>query len=150
MKLNRCGVVWLAAVLVLVTTREARGQQPQQPQRPAQVELLQNYPNPFNPATTIPFRLSETLWQDGRRPVVSLRIYNVLAQLVAVPSLQQSGQKLENITLDCQSSSGGYCDFSAYWDGHYEGTTREAASGVYVYQLIVNGQRQSRRMIVMK
>jgi len=151
MKLNRCAVVWLAAVLVLAETSVARGQQPQpNQQRPATVELLQNYPNPFNPATTIPFRLSEDLFRDGRRPVVSLRIYNVLAQLVAVPSLQQSGQKLENVTLDCQSASGGFCEFSAYWDGKYENTQREAASGVYVYQLIVNGQRQSRRMIVMK
>ena len=150
MKQSRCAAVWLAALLVLMSAGTVVAQETQQPQRPTQVELLQNYPNPFNPATTIPFRLNEDLFRDGRRPVVSLRIYNVLAQLVAVPSLQQSGQKLDNVTLDCPSPTGGFCDFSAYWDGKYEGTTREAASGVYVYQLIVNGQRQSRRMIVMK
>jgi len=150
MKLNRCAVVWLAAVLILCSAPAARAQQPQQPQRPAQVELLQNYPNPFNPATTIPFRLSEDLFRDGRRPVVSLRIYNVLAQLVAVPSLQQSGQKLENVTLDCTNPVNGFCDFSAYWDGKYEGSTREAASGMYFYQLVVNGQRLSRRMVIIK
>jgi len=126
-----------------------RAQQPA-PQQRSPVELLQNYPNPFNPATTIPFRLSEDLFRDGRRPVVSLRVFNVLAQLVAVPSLQASGQALDNVELECHSPINGYCEFSAYWDGKYLNSTREAASGVYVYQLVVNGQRASRRMIVMK
>ncbi len=138
----------LAAVLVLATPTAAKAQQPQAGRTP--VELLQNYPNPFNPATTIPFRLSEELFRDGRRPVVSLRIFNVLAQLVAVPSLQGSGQPLSNLELECRDARDGFCDFSAFWDGNYQGTNREAASGVYVYQLTVNGQRQSRRMIVMK
>ncbi|MDP3773133.1 MAG: hypothetical protein Q8Q85_02605, partial [Gemmatimonadales bacterium] len=115
-----------------------------------QVELLQNYPNPFNPATTIPFRLSESLFRNGRGPVVSIRIYNVLAQLVAVPSLQASGQRLDAVELECRELRNGFCEFSAYWDGKYVNTAREAASGVYVYQLIVNGRRTSRRMIVMK
>ena len=149
--MKRYANAWLLASLVLATPLAAQQQpQPQQPARGSQVELLQNYPNPFNPATTIPFRLGEDLFRDGRRPVVSLRIYNVLAQLVAVPSLQASGQPLDNLELECRDPQAGYCDFSAYWDGHYMGTTREAASGVYVYQLIVNGQRTSRRMIVMK
>jgi hypothetical protein len=146
--MTRYALAWLAAVFVLATPLKA--QQGQQPSRNSQVELLQNYPNPFNPATTIPFRLSDELFRDGRRPVVSLKVYNVLAQLVAVPSLQASGQPLENIELECREARDGYCEFSAYWDGKYIGTDREAASGVYVYQLTVNGQRSSRRMIVMK
>jgi hypothetical protein len=140
---------WLAAGIVLATPTAVQAQQPQ-PGRSNQVELLQNYPNPFNPATTIPFKLSEDLFRDGRRPVVSLRIFNVLAQLVAVPSLQGSGQALQDLELECREVRDGFCEFSAYWDGNYQGTGREAASGVYVYQLTVNGQRQSRRMIVMK
>jgi hypothetical protein len=146
--MTRCARAWLVAACVLATPLAAL--QGQQPSRNSQAELLQNYPNPFNPATTIPFRLSEELFRDGRRPVVSLRIYNVLAQLVAIPSLQQSGQPLDNVELECRDPRDGYCEFSAYWDGTYIGTTREAASGVYVYQLMVNGQRSSRRMIVMK
>ena len=146
---QRCAYAWLAAAIVLATPTAAKAQQ-QNPSRNSQVELLQNYPNPFNPATTIPFRLSEDLFRDGRRPVVSLRIYNVLAQLVAIPSLQGSGQLLTALELECRDPQNGYCDFSAYWDGMVQGTQREAASGVYVYQLTVNGQRQSRRMIVMK
>jgi hypothetical protein len=147
--MKRYAYAWLAAAIVLATPTAVQGQQPQ-PGRTSQVELLQNYPNPFNPATTIPFKLSEDLFRDGRRPVVSLRIYNVLAQLVAVPSLQGSGQQLAELELECREVRDGFCEFSAFWDGNHQGTNREAASGVYVYQLTVNGQRQSRRMIVMK
>jgi hypothetical protein len=145
--MKRYANAWLVAAVVLAAPVVAKAQEPAR--RPA-VDLGQNYPNPFNPATTIPFRLSEELFQGGRRPVVSLRIYNVLAQLVAIPSLQQSGQPLENLEVECQNAREGFCEFSAYWDGHWQGTTREAASGVYVYQLIVNGQRSSRRMLVTK
>jgi hypothetical protein len=145
--MKRCATAWLSALFVLAPfALEAQ----QQSRSTSQVELLQNYPNPFNPATTIPFRLSADLWANGHRPIVSLKIYNVLAQQVAVPSLQQSGQSLDNVELDCNNPNSGFCDFSAYWDGFYQASTREAASGVYVYQLVVNGQRSSRRMIVMK
>jgi hypothetical protein len=146
--MKRCAHAWLLAVFVLATPHALKAQQPSRSSN--QVELGQNYPNPFNPATTIPFRLNAVLFANGQRPVVSLKIYNVLAQQVAVPSLQQSGQLVENIALDCVNPNNGFCDFSAYWDGFYQNSTREAASGVYVYQLVVNGQRSSRRMIVMK
>ena len=146
--MKRYAYAWLLAALFLAAPAMVRAQQPAPPRHP--IELGQNYPNPFNPATTIPFSLSAELWANGQRPVVSLRIYNVLAQLVAIPSLQASGQPLEHVELDCRDPHDGVCDFSAYWDGHYINTTREAASGVYVYQLTVNGQRASKRMIVMK
>ncbi len=146
--MKRYASAWLLAVFVLAAPHALKAQQPSR--RTNQVELGQNYPNPFNPATTIPFRLNADLFANGLRPVVSLKIYNVLAQQVAVPSLQQSGQLVDNVQLDCVNPNNGFCDFSAYWDGFYQNSTREAASGVYVYQLVVNGQRSSRRMIVMK
>lgn len=111
------------------------------------VELRQNYPNPFNPATTIPFTLSGDVFANGHRPTVSLKIYNVLAQLVAIPILQGSGQPLDNVQLDCASLGG--CTFSAYWDGNVKGG-QQASSGVYIYQLIVDGQRITKKMIIMK
>ena len=146
--MKRCAYAWLLAGLFLTAPRVSMAQQ--DTSRSRQVELLQNYPNPFNPATTIPFRLSESLFRNGRAPVVSIRIFNVLAQLVAVPSLQASGQRLDGVALECRELRNGFCEFSAYWDGKYLNTDREAASGVYVYQLIVDGRRTSRRMIVMK
>jgi hypothetical protein len=115
---------------------------------PPAVDLRQNYPNPFNPATTIPFVLDGELFANGHRPQVSLRIYNVLAQLVAVPILQGSGERLDNVALSCTGP--GSCAFTAYWDGKVLNSDREAASGVYLYQLVVDGVRYTRKMIVMK
>ncbi len=111
-----------------------------------QVQLHRNYPNPFNPETTIPFSLDQDLWEGGEQPVVSLRIYNILAQLVAVPILQGSGEPLDNVSLAWNGTG----EYAAYWDGKVVGSGREAASGVYVYQLVVNGQAQSKRMTIVK
>src|SRR6266536_2100634 len=97
---------------------------------PPLVELKQNYPNPFNPATTIPFTLNGDLFANGHRPKVSLKIYNVLAQLVAVPILQGTGQALTDLELTCGSAGPSPCAFNAYWDGKVLNTDREAASGV--------------------
>jgi hypothetical protein len=131
--------------LLAAGAQEGRGQAPS---APPLVELRQNYPNPFNPATTMPFALSGDLFANGHRPKVSLRIYNVLAQLVAVPILQGTGEALDDLELSCNSPSG--CAFSAYWDGKVLNTAREAASGVYIYQLMVDGRRYTKKMIVMK
>lgn len=117
---------------------------------PPLVELKQNYPNPFNPATTIPFTLNGDLFANGHRPRVSLKIYNVLAQLVAVPILQGTGEDLDNLELTCSTAGSSPCTFNAYWDGKVLKTDAEVASGVYIYQLIVDGRRFTKKMIVMK
>jgi len=109
------------------------------------VQLRRNYPNPFNPETTIPFALSPALWDDGTAPVVSIRIYNILAQLVAIPILQQSGEILENVSLIWNGTG----EYSAYWDGKNR-NGREAASGVYIYQLIVDGKVYTMKMTIVK
>ena len=110
------------------------------------VQLGRNYPNPFNPETTIPFTLDRPLWDDGRPPVVTLRIYNVLAQLVAIPILQGSGELLDRVTL----SWNGTGNYSAYWDGRIFGRNDVAASGVYIYQLTVDGETFMKKMTIVK
>ena len=115
-------------------------------QQDAAVQLRRNYPNPFNPETTIPFSLSASLWDDGTPPVVTVRIYTILAQLVAVPILQQSGEELENVALTWNGTG----EYSAYWDGTVRNTGREAASGVYIYQLIVDGKVYQKKMTIVK
>jgi hypothetical protein len=118
---------------------------------PANFELAQNYPNPFNPETTIPFSVGggPTCTDHGRQYRVSLRIYNLLTQLVAVPVLQggsggvAGGQPLENVLLTCGQ-------YTAYWDGKYRNTGRDVASGIYLYRLEVNGRPLFRKMIVTK
>ena len=117
-----------------------------QDQSGSKVQLHRNYPNPFNPETTIPFALDASLWDNGRQPVVSLRIYNVLAQLVAIPILQGSGEHLQDVRLQFNGTG----EYSAYWDGKILGTDREAASGVYVYQLVVDGETFTKKMTIVK
>src|SRR6266480_4731420 len=72
-----------------------------------------------------------------------------LAQLVATPILQGTGEELNDLELTCSSPSTG-CTFNAYWDGNVGKTDQEAASGVYIYQLIVDGRRFTKKMIIMK
>ncbi|PYP49676.1 MAG: hypothetical protein DMD45_13665 [Gemmatimonadetes bacterium] len=110
------------------------------------IELQRNRSSPFNPVTTIPFKLSGQLFLKGHRPVVSLRIYNVLAQLVAIPVLRGTGKALDSLALTCPTQLG--CAYSAYWDGFVANTGKPAASGVYIYQLVVDGQRVTKKMVV--
>jgi hypothetical protein len=126
--------------LTLLAPTRARAQECSPKEK---VGLCRNYPNPFNPETFIPFRVDAELFANGQKPVVTVRIYNVLAQLVAVPILQGSGEKLDQHAL----AFNGTGSFTAYWDGKYQGTEREAASGVYLYQLTIqwmeNGKPKS-------
>ena len=138
---------WAALALVLalwsLSPKSAAGQsasQPeqQQPRGRKAGTLGQNYPNPFNPETFIPFSL--TCDGGGSEHVVSLRVYNVLAQLVAVPRLQggngdvPGGQKLDgHVVLPCG-------EYTAWWNGNYLDSDREVASGVYIYRLEVDGR----------
>ncbi|HEY0350837.1 MAG TPA: T9SS type A sorting domain-containing protein [Gemmatimonadales bacterium] len=111
---------------------------------PPRVELKENYPNPFFPATTIPFEISREVCARGHQPVVSLKIYNVLVQVVAIPTLANgSSEKLDSLRLRCGQ-------YRAVWDGKYLDGKREATTGVYYYQLIVDGERFTRKMIAQR
>ena len=115
------------------------------------LELGQNYPNPFNPETKIPFSIGDGAGclDPSRLYRVSLRIYNVLAQPVAVPVLQggsgnvAGGEALDKLMLTCGQ-------YTAYWDGHDEKTQQEVASGVYLYRLEVDGKPVVKKMLVSK
>lgn len=113
---------------------------------PSAMGSQQSHTNPFNPATTIPFRVSGELFLKGHRPVVSLRIYNVLAQLVAIPILRGTDKALDSLALSCPTPLG--CAYSAYWDGFVANTGKPAASGVYIYQLVIDGKRFTRKILV--
>ncbi len=111
---------------------------------PPHVELKENYPNPFFPATTIPFDIGSEVCARGRQPVVSLKIYNVLVQVVAIPLLAAgSDERVDSLRLRCGK-------YRAYWDGRYLDGRAQATPGVYYYQLTVDGERFTRKMIVQK
>jgi hypothetical protein len=110
-------------------------------------QLEQNYPNPFNPETTIPFVLAEELFADGRPVVVSLRIFNLLQQMVAVPVAlaHPAGEGIQVQQLE-YAQPGRY---EAFWDG-MDLSDRQVASGIYFMQLTVNGVTKTRKMYVLK
>ena len=117
----------------------------------AGLELGQNYPNPFNPDTRIPFSVGggAGCTDPSRLYRVSLRIFNVLAQPVAVPVLQggsgnvAGGDALDKLALTCGQ-------YIAYWDGTDAKTQQQVASGVYLYRLEVDGKPLVKKMLVSK
>ena len=110
-------------------------------------QLEQNYPNPFNPETTIPFVLTEELFAEGRGVVVSLRIFNLLQQLVAVPvALGHAGGEGVPVSQLEYAQPG---RFEAFWDG-LDMAGQQVASGIYFMQLTVNGVTKTRKMYVLK
>lgn len=83
--------------------------------------LYQNYPNPFNPSTTIKISLS----QGG---IVSLKIYNVLGQLVAVvdEGYRTPGEYTYEVNMD------------------------KFGSGVYFYTLQQGNRMLTKKMLLLK
>ena len=114
--------------------------------------LDQNYPNPFNPTTRIPFTVGDppTCSEPNRLYRVTLKVYNLLAQQVAVPVISGNeggpagGTAIENVSLRCGRHV-------AYWDGFYQGSQREVASGIYIARLEIDGKVSgTRKMLVAK
>jgi hypothetical protein len=114
----------------------------------ARGQLKQNYPNPFNPETRIPFTLDASLFEGGRRVVVTLTIVSFLRQVVAYPAAMKHPQG-NVLVRNLEYFSPG--DHEAFWDGR-GGDGRKVASGMYFAQLVVNGRAVGEpiRMVVAK
>lgn len=137
-------LVWLVGAAAGLVAQEFG---PPVTERPTGFQLEQNYPNPFNPETTIPFVLGEELFLDGRPVTVSIRIYNIVQQLVAVPVALRhpAGEGVPLQQLEYTQAG----RHEAFWDGNDQ-SGREVASGIYFMQLTVNGASTSRKMYVLK
>lgn len=143
---------WAALGLVLALSvfmpRHATAQGTAASSKPT---LGQNYPNPFNPETTIPFTVGgyPNCPEPSRRYKVSLRIYNIIVDLVAIPVLKGSsggvngGTPIDQVSLPCGQYEG-------YWDGKNRSNGREAASGIYLMRLDVDGVLVVRRAVSVK
>jgi hypothetical protein len=88
--------------------------------------LSQNYPNPFNPNTTIEFELS-----SGGETIVA--VYNLVGQKVG--------------TLYSGELSSGKHSF--VWDGT-DDSGKMVASGVYFYNVSIDGLTKNKRMLLLK
>jgi hypothetical protein len=130
----------LAALLALLPPPGARAQEPPGPpavQSTRGFRLEQNYPNPANPDTYIPFYLEESLFANGESRVVSIRIVNLLGQLIAVPRAvghpRGPSVSVDNLRYTEPGRK------QAYWDGR-DINGRRAPSAVYYCILVVDGQ----------
>lgn len=132
-----------------LTTGVSAQQDPTRPtgRQATEFSLEQNYPNPFRAgsSTRIPMVLGERLFAEGGRAVVSLRVYNVLQQPVAVPTAlgHPSGDGAPVMDL-VYTQPGRHL---AIWDGRDQNGNALVA-GVYFVQLTVNGASLSRRAFV--
>jgi hypothetical protein len=144
---------WAALVLVLalcaISPKNAAGQTQSAQPRGTSGGIGKNYPNPFNPSTTIPFVVGDTAnncANDRQQHVVTLQIRNILAQTLGIPILwgpaagvttsapaSLSGQAVNGVTLSCGV-------YASYWDGNVRNTTREAASGMIIAVLSIDGK----------
>ncbi len=86
-----------------------------------------------------------TRWVSGQTPPPTIGP-QLLAQLVAIPILRGSGKALDSLALSCPTTMG--CAYSAYWDGYVGNTGKQALSGVYIYQLVIDGKRVTRKIVV--
>ena len=112
-------------------------------------ELSQNVPNPPGPDTRFTFTVGDhPQCTDTREYRVTIRIYNVLAQVYAIPVLQRSrddsrSQAIDGVRLKCG-------EYTAYWNGKERGTGRGASPGVYRYTLEVDGRVVATRTMTVK
>ena len=95
-------------------------------QIPKRFTVYQNYPNPFNPVTDLRYDLHA----GGR---VRVAVYDAQGRLVRtlVSSWQGAGQK--SLTWNAANDQG-----------------QDVSAGVYFYVLETGGQRQIRKMILLK
>ena len=109
--------------------------------------LEQNYPNPVAEDTWIPFVLEDRLFESNDSVVVSLRIYNILAQVVAFPVTAVAGRTVRQRVLNLVFRDPGRR--LAYWDGKDIGG-KPVPSGMYVAELRVNDRPQARKVVVFR
>lgn len=140
---------WPALLLVLVVSammpKQAAGQESQAPPQHSVGKIGKSWPNPFNPVVYTEFTVGDAC-TSGETHVVTVRILNILAQPVVIPviagpsanstssaSSSMNGARISNLRLACGA-------YRAFWDGKVEGGGREAASGTYIVQIIVDGK----------
>ena len=125
----------------------AAGPQVQDPEQVRGVELEQNFPNPFDTETRIPFALGENLFEGDGSVVVSVRIFNVLRQLVAIPTALDHPMRPGDRALDLRYDQPGR--YMLYWDGQ-DMQGDPVSSGIYFCQIVADGARAVRKMVVIR
>ena len=105
------------------------------------------FPNAFAGDTRISFRLGDGLFASEGAVAVTLRVFNILHQLVAVPvALDEEGRPGESVEELSFDRPGLY---QAHWDGRdLEG--REVTAGPYFVELSVGARSQVRKVLLVR
>jgi hypothetical protein len=102
-------------------------------------------------AVVIPFTVGPPNCDDRARLLpVTMRIYNVLAQPVGIPTLASEpgydtppaalvGRPINRLMLPCGR-------YAAVWNGRHAITGRRLAPGVYISEMVIDGIRQTRKL----
>ena len=126
-------------LLLVVPLWAARAQEPVQ--RP-QVTIEEPRPLPVLPAAFVPFTIAQEICRSGHVPTVGLKVYNVLAQPVAVLRMRgRIATVVDRVQLRCGVHV-------ALWDGTLDGGTRAASPGIYYLQLTVDDRTSTRKVVV--
>lgn len=129
---NEIDIAWNAALVYNVHAAKwyAHGESvntvSHEPTVPMSVHLYQNYPNPFNPSTTIRYDLSTDSF-------VQLKVYDVFGREVAVlvDGFKRAGE--HEVTFDATA-----------------GSVTPIASGTYLYRIVADGVKVSRKMLLLR
>ena len=133
---------WWLGLMVVISCPVAAQQTADPVSRPQLVELREHYPNPSLPAAAFPFTISPEVCRSGYQPTVSFRIFNVVAQQVAILALGDPPyDRLDRLRMRCG-------EHHAVWDGRIGDGLTIAPPGIYYYQLTVDGLRYTKKMIV--
>lgn len=103
-------------------------------------------PNPFESETRITFRLGDALIEAEGQIRVSMRIFNILHQLVAIPVAVENGTRGEPLENRVYDRSG---LFVAFWDG-FDRDGRRATAGPYFIELQVGDRTQVRKILLVR
>lgn len=95
---------------------------------PSEFVLTQNYPNPFNPTTKINYSIPSVISNEGRNLNLSLKVYDVLGNEVAILVNEEKPAGNYEVTFDAGKLS----------------------SGTYFYKLQAGGFVESKKMILLK
>lgn len=143
---------WLVPCRATAQTEQPGVVPSQKHQAGALLGLGKNYPGPFSGTTRIPFSVGDApACTDGaRRYHVNLRIYNLLAQVVAVPVMADGGSSAASVGQPVQSLDLPCGQYTAYWDGVGVANNHEVPPGMYLYRLEVNGKAVGRKMLIQR
>lgn len=100
---------------------------------------------PTEPEMWIPFYLERKLFESADSVAVTLRIYNPLKQVVAIPVLREPGSTASPRLLDYVFRQPGRK--SAFWDGR-DLAGAAVGTGIYYAELTAGARRATLKLVV--